>query len=188
MSNPTFWLLARASGVTAYALLTLTVLAGLILKSRPFGRRLRVASVADTHRFLSSLALGAVAVHGLVLVLDSTVKLGLRALLVPGLSPYRPVAVAFGVAAAEAAALVAVSFPLRKLIGHRTWRRLHWVAYAIFAAATVHGLAAGTDTRKLLVLYLGAVFAVVFAAVWRWLTRTPKGETHVQTRDRPLAV
>ena len=40
--DPTFWLLARASGLTAYVLLTLSVLAGLVLKSRPF-RTLRAA-------------------------------------------------------------------------------------------------------------------------------------------------
>ena len=35
VKDPTFWILARASGLTAYALLTLSVLAGLVLKSRP---------------------------------------------------------------------------------------------------------------------------------------------------------
>ena len=35
-SDPTFWILARTSGLVAYALLTASVLAGLVLKSRPF--------------------------------------------------------------------------------------------------------------------------------------------------------
>jgi len=188
VKDPTFWLLARASGVTAYVLLTTTVVAGLVLKSRPLGRRLRTAAVVDTHRFLSSLALGAVVVHGVALVLDSTVRIGPAALLVPGLSPYRPVAVGLGVVAAEAAAVVAVSFSLRRLIGYRGWRRLHWTAYAIFAFATVHGLAAGTDTRPLLPVYLGAVFAVVFATAWRVLTRPRKGAPDVPDPHRPVAV
>ena len=72
MRDPTFWILARASGLTAYFLLTLSVLAGLVLKSRPFGRALSAAAVTDTHRFLATLGLGAVALHGLTLVLDST--------------------------------------------------------------------------------------------------------------------
>ena len=61
MKDPTFWILARASGLTAYFLLTLSVLAGLVLKSRPFGRALSAAAVTDTHRFLATLGLGAVA-------------------------------------------------------------------------------------------------------------------------------
>jgi sulfoxide reductase heme-binding subunit YedZ len=188
MRDPTFWLLARATGVTAYVLLTLSVLAGLVLKSRPFGRALKAPAVMDTHRFLSSLALGAIAFHALTLVLDSTVHIGLGALLVPGMSAYRPLAVGLGVVAAELTALVAVSFPLRKKIGQRAWRRLHWATYGIFAAATVHGIAAGTDTRWLFPLYLGAVFAVVFATAWRALTRTSKGGTRVPDRDRQVAV
>ncbi len=42
-TDPTFWLLARASGLTAYGLLTASVLAGLVLKARPFGRALKPA-------------------------------------------------------------------------------------------------------------------------------------------------
>jgi sulfoxide reductase heme-binding subunit YedZ len=172
-SDPTFWLLARASGLTAYALLTTTVLAGLVLKSRPFGRATRPAAVADVHRFLTFLSLGMLALHGLALTLDRTVHLPLAALAVPGVSPYRPVPVAFGVVACELAALVAVSFPLRRRIGARNWRRLHWLTYALFLFATVHGIAAGTDSSRpwALGLYLGAVGSVVFATSWRALSR-----------------
>src|SRR5262249_992683 len=68
-NDPTFWLLARASGLTAYALLTASVLAGLVLKARPF-RSLKPAAVTDTHRFLALLGLGAIALHGVALLFD----------------------------------------------------------------------------------------------------------------------
>ena len=48
--DPTFWLLARASGLTAYVVLTLSVLAGLVLKSRPFRGCARRASPRYTRR------------------------------------------------------------------------------------------------------------------------------------------
>jgi len=171
--DPTFWLLARASGLTAYVLLTATALGGLVVKSRPFGRAVRTASVADVHRVLSFLALGMLALHGAALVLDTTVRIPPAALLVPFASPYRPAAVAAGVVAAEVAALVVASFPLRGRIGARAWRRLHWGSYAVFVLATVHGLAAGTDSAQpwALDLYLGAIGAVVFATAWRALAR-----------------
>jgi methionine sulfoxide reductase heme-binding subunit len=192
VNDPTFWILARATGLTAYVLLTLSVIAGLVVKSRPFGRALKTASVVDTHKFLSLLALGAIGLHGLALTLDKTVRIGLGALLVPGLSGYRPLATGLGVVAAELAGLIVVSFPLRKRIGARTWRRLHWATYSVFALATAHGLAAGTDSSQPWVfgLYLGAVFAVVGATGWRALARPirPEGATHVQGPDRPLAV
>ena len=174
-ADPTFWLLARASGLTAYALLTASVLAGLVLKSRPF-RSLRPAAVTDTHRFLAVLGLGAIAVHGVTLLLDRTIHLTPLALLVPGASPYRPVAVGIGVLAAELMVVVYASFSLRKLIKPRNWRRLHWATYAIFAAATAHGLAAGTDTARPWVfgLYLGAVGSVTAATAWRALASNPR--------------
>lgn len=180
MKDPTFWILARASGLTAYVMLTLSVLAGLVLKSRPVGNRVRPAAVTDTHRTLALLGLGAIVLHGVTLVLDSTVKITPLALVVPGLAPYRPLATALGVLAAELMVVVYASFSLRKRIGPRTWRRLHWATYGIFAAATVHGVTAGTDTGRpwATALYLGALFTVALATGFRFLT-TPlaKGAT-----------
>jgi sulfoxide reductase heme-binding subunit YedZ len=179
-ADPTFWILARASGLTAYVLLTLSVLAGLTVKSRALHPRVRAAAATDTHRFLALLGLGALGLHGAALVLDSTVRISPAALLVPGLSPYRPAAVALGVLAAELMALVYVSFSLRRRIGARWWRRLHWATYLVFAGATAHGLAAGTDTSRpwATSLYLGAVGAVACATAWRALNRPQtKGAT-----------
>ena len=178
--DPTFWILARAGGLTAYLLLTASVLAGLVLKSRPFGARLRAAAVADVHRTLALLGLGFVAVHGLTLLLDSTVRITPLALFVPGLTGYRPVATALGVIGAELMVLVYASFSLRRRIGARNWRRLHWATYAVFVLATLHGLSAGTDTTRpwALALYLGAVGAVATATAWRFLIfQVPKGAT-----------
>ena len=121
--DPTFWLLARASGLTAYALLTASVLAGLVLKARPFGRALKPASVTDIHRFLAMLGLGMLVMHGVTLMLDQTVHMPLAGLFVPGASPYRPTAVAVGVVGAELMLLIYLSFSLRRRIGTRNWRR-----------------------------------------------------------------
>ncbi len=174
--DPTFWILARAGGLAAYGLLTASVLAGLVLKSRPFGRALKAAVVTDLHRTLAFLGLGFLVLHGVALVLDSTVRITPAMLLVPGLSSYRPVAVAFGVLAGELMVLVYASFSLRRRIGIRAWRALHWLTYAIFAGATVHGLAAGTDSAQpwALGLYLGAVGSVALATAWRALTVVPR--------------
>ena len=181
-NDPTFWLLARATGLTAYVLLTLSVLAGLVVKAKPFGRAVKPATAVDFHRFLALLGLAAVALHGLTLVLDETVEIGLGALLVPGLAPYRPLWSGFGVVAGELMLLVYASFALKKRIGQRNWRRLHWATYATFAAATAHGLMAGSDSAApwALALYLGAVGAVAAATAWRALV--PAGP---RPRPRP---
>jgi sulfoxide reductase heme-binding subunit YedZ len=186
-TDPTFWLLARASGLTAYALLTTSVLAGLTVKSKPLGRRVKAAAATDLHRFVSVLALGAVAVHGLALTLDATVRLSPAALLVPGLSPYRPLATGIGVLAAELMLLIYVSFSLRRRIGVRTWRRLHYLTFAVFGAATVHGLAAGTD-RWALGLYASAVSVVAALTAWRVVTRGGRVNAPLPHPDRQVAL
>jgi methionine sulfoxide reductase heme-binding subunit len=189
-TDPTFWILARASGLLAYGLLTASVLAGLVLKARPFGTALKPAAVADLHRFLPLLGLGAVTVHGLALVLDRAVPISIADLLVPGIAPYRPLWTGLGVLAAEMMLVVYASFALRRRIGVRNWRRLHWATYLIFALATVHGVAAGTDSGStwMLTLYGAATGAVLAATVWRALLPPQKGTAHVPHRDRPLPV
>ncbi len=167
--DPTFWILARASGLVAYMLLTASILAGIVLKARPFGRALRPAAVTDLHRFLALLGLTALALHGATLVLDDVVSISPAALIVPGLVPYRPLWTALGVLAGELMLLVYASFSLRKRIGNRAWRRLHWLTYLVFALATLHGLAAGSDSHQpwALTLYGAATGAVITAAAWR---------------------
>ena len=160
------------------------MLAGLVLKSRPFAR-LRPAVVAEVHKTLALTGLGALVLHAVALVLDSTVKVSLAALVVPGLVAYRPAAVAAGVVAGWLFVLVTSSFWIRKRIGTRVWRRLHWATYALFALATVHGITAGTDTTHPWTygLYVTALGAVTIATAWRALARpttrrlTPKGVT-----------
>ena len=196
-NDPTFWLLARASGLAAYALITVSVLAGLVVKSKPFGRALKPATAVDFHRFVALLSIGMVFLHGLTLVLDETVEIGLGALLVPGLAPYRPVWTGAGVLAGELMLLVYVSFALKRRIGQRNWRRLHWATYATFAAATAHGVMAGTDSAKpwVLGLYLGAAGAVAAATAWRALAPAgppprgrPQQPVQPQTQVNPEGV
>ena len=181
-SDPTLWLLARATGITAYVMLTASVLAGLMVKARPFGTAIKPPVAVDLHRTLALLGLTALALHGVALVFDHAVEITVLDLVVPGTAPYRPVWTAAGVVAGELMLIVYVSFALRRKIGPRNWRRLHWTTYGTFAAATLHGLMAGSDSDKpwALALYFGAVGAVVAATAWRALVpaRPP-------TRRRP---
>ena len=172
-TDPTIWLVARASGLLAYALMTASVLAGLLLKSRPFGRRLRAVTAMEIHRTLSFLGLTAIGLHGVALVLDQAVDIGLSDLVVPGLAPYRPLWTSLGVVAGELTLLVIASFPLRRVFGVKVWRRLHWATYLTFALATAHGITTGTDTGRgwTNALYIGALASVATAITWRATTR-----------------
>ena len=116
-SDPTFWILARASGLVAYALLTSSVLAGLVLKARPFGRSLRPATVTDLHRFLALLGLGAlVAARARARPRQHRAHLACGAAR-PRTRPLPAALDGLGVLAAELMLLVYASFSVRTRIG-----------------------------------------------------------------------
>ena len=160
-----------------------------MVKSRPFGTAIKPAVAVDIHRTLAVLSLTALAGHGLALVLDHTVEIGVLDLIVPGTAPYRPFWTGLGVLAGELMLLVYVSFGLRRRIGVRNWRRLHWTTYGAFAGATAHGLMAGADSGApwALALYFGAVGAVVAATAWRALVPPlpPNGRVRGRRRANP---
>ena len=189
--DPTFWLIARASGLTAYVMLTLSVLAGLVLKSRVF-RALKPAAITDLHRTLAMLGLVALAGHAVALVLDTTVHVSIAGLFIPGLISYRPVWTSCGILAAELMIVIYASFSLRKRIGTKNWRRLHYATYGLFLLATVHGLAAGTDSSRpwAFGMYVAAVAGVAAATAWRVLVppvraRAPRSAS--RTREQQPA-
>jgi hypothetical protein len=66
-------------------------------------------------------------------------------------------------------AAVAISNALRKTIPYRWWRRIHVLNLAVWGAATVHGIGAGTDTPSgwITGMYVVSVSSVLAALAWR---------------------
>ncbi len=87
--------------------------------------------------------------------------------------------------AAELMIVIYASFSLRRRIGVRNWRRLHYLTFGVFGAATVHGLTAGTD-RWAFPLYAGSIAAVIGLTVWRVLTTGGTTPGHRIEVDRSL--
>jgi len=158
------WTMSRAAGVTAFGALALDVVFGLFVSTGILDRVVPRGASVDVHRWLSTVSLSLVAVHALALFGDGWVRYDAFDALVPGVSSYRPGGVALGIAALYGAVLVHASFGWRKRIGVRAWRALHFTAFAVFVAAGLHGLAAGSDADGLRALYAGA-FAVVLGLV-----------------------
>jgi methionine sulfoxide reductase heme-binding subunit len=72
------------------------------------------------------------------------------------------------------AALIATSL-LRRHIGQRTWRAIHWASYAMWPLAVAHGITAGSDATSLWMLAIDAlcVTAVLAAVAWRVMAGSP---------------
>lgn len=167
--GPGSWLLSRAAGVAAYVALTAEILLGLCASTGALDRWISRASAGQIHRWLSSVALALVAAHALVLVCDRYVAFDLLDALVPFVAGERRTAVGLGATAAWLAVVVHASFAMRSRIGPKAWRRLHYVSFAVFVLATLHGLAAGSDRGDpaLLALYVASALSVVALTVRR---------------------
>lgn len=142
--SPTVWYAARSAGIVAYLLLSCSVVLGVSMSARTKVRWPRFA-VEDVHRFLTIVAACFIVLHGASLLLDRMVPISLGQELVPFADRYRPFAVGLGIVAAELMAAVGVTNALRRRIPHHLWRRAHYLTIAVWAAATAHGLLAGTD-------------------------------------------
>ena len=157
------WYVARAAGIVSWALLAAATLWGLALSTHALGKRPRPNWLLDLHRWLGGTALAFTAVHVVALLADQYVHFGLVEVLVPFASRWHPAAVAWGVVAGYVLVAVELTSLARNRISKRTWRRVHTASFVLFVFATVHGLAAGTDTRsaaaRLLVLAVVTLFA-----------------------------
>jgi hypothetical protein len=167
-----FWYLSRASGFVAYLLLWGSVVWGLLL-STGIGRRcIRPPLLLDAHQFLSTLSVGFASFHGLVLMGDRYIRFPLRAVVVPFAASYVPLLVACGQIALWLSVLLIASFHVRRRIGGRAWRRLHYASFAAFWLAFAHGIALGTETATLWAsgLYLATAGLVIFLSLHRILS------------------
>ncbi len=139
------WYLARASGIVAFVLLTIAVLLGLTLSGRAKLRYWPRFAVEDVHRFAGLLTGTFVSVHVLALFIDAYMPFSLTQLIVPGASTYRALATALGVVAAELLLALAITNRYRKRLSYRFWRRAHYLNFAVWGLALLHGIFAGTD-------------------------------------------
>lgn len=145
---PWTWLGIRASGVTAWGLLTAVVLWGILLRTRLLGRLASPMRLLDMHRWLGVVAVAFLALHMVLLLIDPAVQFTVAQILVPGLAPWRTLAVALGTIAFWT--LIPVTFlgrlrPRLGRVGDAWFRRSHLIAYAAWPIATAHYVLAGTD-------------------------------------------
>jgi sulfoxide reductase heme-binding subunit YedZ len=166
-SGSPLWYLARATGITALVLLTVSVVLGIVTSVRWTTPRWPRFVVEYVHRDVTLLVMALIAVHIATVVLDSFAPIGWLSGVVPLWSPYRPLWVGLGALGLDLLLAIAVTSWLRHRVGFRVWRFIHWFGYGSWAVTVVHGLGTGTDTRQPWALFVYAIcIAAVLGAVW----------------------
>ncbi|HEX7603121.1 MAG TPA: hypothetical protein VF316_16000 [Polyangiaceae bacterium] len=164
----TWWYLSRATGLVSYALLSVSMLLGLLLSTK-FAKAWPGSAAAFTlHEHASVLGLAFALFHAIVLLGDRHTPFTVVELALPFGAAYRPFVIGMGQLALYGTALLVGSFYVRKRLGQRAWRLLHFGSFAVFVLALSHGLVVGTD-RGVMLAGIVPVAAVVFFGSYRAL-------------------
>lgn len=163
------WYATRFLGFLAYGALAISVIYGLLLSTGMLDSIAHRVVSFTLHQDLSAIAIGLTALHGAVLALDTFVPQSVRQLIIPFAGPYRPEWVGIGQVTFYLMIIVYASFFVRRRLGQRGWRLLHYTTLLAFAGATAHGVMSGTDTPATwaFVAYTCSSVAVVFLLGYR---------------------
>ncbi len=165
-----YWYLTRSTGAVALVLLTFAIALGVADVRRWSTPRWPRFVVDSLHRNVSLLAFSFLVLHILTSVLDSFAPISLVDSVIPFAGSYRPFWLGLGAISFDLILAVIATSLLRQRMGYGSWRAIHWLTYASWPIALLHGLGTGSDVKftwllALSVLCLLLVVAAVLARV-----------------------
>lgn len=175
-SDSLTWYLTRSTGAVALLLLTLAIVLGVVDVKRWSTPRWPRFVVDSLHRNVSLLALAFLVLHVLTSVLDSFTPIPLIDAFVPFVGSYRPFWLGLGAISFDLIVAVIVTSVLRQRMGYASWRAVHWLTYASWPIALLHGLGTGSDVTFtwLLALSVLCLVSVIAAVLVRVLSGWPE--------------
>ncbi|MGO9754233.1 MAG: ferric reductase-like transmembrane domain-containing protein [Solirubrobacteraceae bacterium] len=181
-----YWYLTRASGVVALILLTAVVVLGVLgAVGVSGGTRWPRFAIGSLHRDVSLLAVALLAIHIVTTVLDGFAPITLIDAVIPFIGAYRPIWLGLGALAFDLVLALVLTSLIRRRLGYHAWRTVHWLAYASWPVAVLHGLGTGSDSNQPWALAItAACVGTVGCAV---IARIARGEG-LSERGRSAAI
>jgi sulfoxide reductase heme-binding subunit YedZ len=167
------WLAGRATGITAYLLLTGLVSLGLILTHPTNQSTWKLSKrIFPWHENLFVFVMAFLVAHVVSIILDPYAGVGIAGSFIPGLSAYRSAPVALGTLGLYAALVSGITGRWTKLLPQGLWLRIHRFSLVAWIMSWMHGILAGTDSAALLPIYLATGLLVLAAGAYRyWVAR-----------------
>jgi predicted ferric reductase len=179
-ANPTaFWYLSRGSALSAYLLLWLSMVLGLGITNKMARLWPGAPTAFELHQYASLLGLSFGFFHALILLGDQYIRYNLAQIALPFASQnYKPFEVGLGQLALYMSVMVTASFYIRREIGQRTWRLIHFASFAIYLLVLIHGISGGTDTSSFWAtwMYWATGGSLLFLLFYRILSRHKKDQ------------
>jgi predicted ferric reductase len=182
-----FWYLSRGSAMVAFVLLWASMALGLLITNRLARLWPGGPAAFDLHQYLSLLGLGFALFHATILIGDEYIQFDLFRVLTPFASQdYKPAWVGLGQVGFYVWALLVGSFYIRKQIGTKAWRWIHFSSFLMFALVILHGIASGSDSQSLWAtgLYWAAGGSLLFLLYYRVLVASGNGRSRRATASR----
>jgi methionine sulfoxide reductase heme-binding subunit len=170
-----YWYLTRSTGAVALLLLTLAIVLGVADVRRWSTPQWPRFIVDSLHRNVSLLAMVFLLLHILTSVLDSFAPISLLDAFVPFTGSYRPFWLGLGAISFDLLLAVTITSLLRQRMGYASWRAIHWLTYASWPIALLHGVGTGSDVKSgwLLALSIGCLALVLASVLARVLAGWP---------------
>ena len=189
LSPSAYWYLARGTGAVALVLLTASVVLGIVGSVRFTAPRWPRFAIDTVHRDVSLLVLVVLAIHIVTSVLDGFAPIRLFDGVIPFVTPYRPLWMGLGTLSFDLLLAIAITSLVRRRLGYRAWRAIHWLAYASWPVAVLHGLGTGSDVKQWWMLGLtAACIMAVLVAVWTRLAHVSSDHAGLRAPATALAV
>jgi len=170
-SSLAIWYLMRATGVVSLVLLTAVFALGIATAKRWHPVRLPRFVTLGLHRSISLLAVVFLAIHVVTAVIDPYAHVGLLDAVLPFAAGSNPLWVGLGTVSLDLVAALIVSSLLRRHIGPRAWKAIHWLAYLSWPVAFAHTLGSGTDVGTPWLRVVGGLSVATIAAATFWRLR-----------------
>ncbi|MCB0878226.1 MAG: ferric reductase-like transmembrane domain-containing protein [Thermoleophilia bacterium] len=160
------WYFIRASGATTLLLLTAAIALGVATHGRwsPENRPRWVTR--ELHRNIGILAMVFTTMHVLTSVIQSHANVSLGNVLVPLAGTSHSLALALGTVAVDLFVAIGITSALRRRIGVRAWRAVHYSSWALWPVAALHGLTMGTDAWSWMLIVNGLCLSMFIGALW----------------------
>jgi DMSO/TMAO reductase YedYZ heme-binding membrane subunit len=158
------WLTSRAAALTAFFAIAAALLTGQALRSAMFEGAVRNRDLSNLHRFLTVCWVPFVLLHVLAMTLDAVARIGPLDLLIPFRVAYAALPIGLGTIGFDLLLIVTITGYLRGHLDPAAWRWLHRLSYVMFGLFLLHGLLAGSDFARPIVL-APAAGVVAFIAI-----------------------
>ena len=166
-----WWLASRASGIVALILIALSVALGLAMAARAIKKPRVPRILLAIHEHAALAALVAIAVHGITLLGDAWLNPGIAGIAVPFVIDHEPVFTGLGIIGGYIAAILGLTFYVRRRIGTRRWRNLHRLTPVVYVLGVIHTLGSGSDASQpwLLAILLATGTPILYLGILRAL-------------------